>query len=551
MMRYTILLGVVLVWFAATATAEVHILTLSGALPDGRDMEMLLDVRNGSVKRSFALAPEFNKVSYRVDAQGLSRTGDKLAGTAVVTITSDGYTPPSGSTDTAAYRIDAKIAAGQIAGTFSGTYTRTGKSELREGYRTPSAPPKSEPISGAVSGTAGRAAKWGHSVRFALYLDNARAQPAPVSGIRVRTVPRWNLPGFLRFTTSGGKAKVATLRGFGGHPINYFEAEVTETNLVFAQGRLTGTVEAVAGGRDYRFRLAADVIADRVAGEFTKVVDGKPGMSGRVLGTAEDVSDMRPADAIYYLVLDKAVAAHDHKTGVIGTRQMIVHVPCSKGTFNEGVGFAGTYNHTYFDVKPGGLVLTDRKLTGALEVTVNPDPYVPPDGKPIPCTYAIDAALCDGSIVGRFAGKFGAKDVAGRLSGELRPCPSIPEPMQVNIKLDNGAAGKEGGPAWHRRCYVDFTAVDGTADSGSFTNNKGGFKGHFVNAEVICDGSDFTATIEAVVDESRTVQVGRHTFHLHGKAIGLEVVGEVTTFFEGRLWKQDSAFMGTLSAVRQ
>jgi hypothetical protein len=118
--------------------------------------------------------------------------------------------------------------------------------------------------------------------------------------------------------------------------------------------------------------------------------------------------------------------------------------------------------------------------------------------------------------------------------------------MRVNVKLDNGAAGKEGGPAWHRRCYIGFVATRGKATAGSFSNNKGGFRGRFLSADVNCDGESFAATIEAVVDESRTVQVGRHTFRLSGKVIGLEIVGQVETLFEGRPWKKNTAFMGSL-----
>lgn len=103
--------------------------------------------------------------------------------------------------------------------------------------------------------------------------------------------------------------------GFGGHPINYFQAEVTKTNLTFSAGRLAGTVDALAGGQTYRFTLDADVIDDRVAGGFAKVVDGKPRVPGRLFGTVEDVSDVAATDAIYYLVLDNAVATRERKTG--------------------------------------------------------------------------------------------------------------------------------------------------------------------------------------------------------------------------------------------
>jgi len=493
------------------------------------------------------MAPQFNKVSYTVDASDLTAADGKLAGRIAVTVTSDGYNPPAGYTDFCNYTIDAKVADGEVVGRFAGTHRRTNTPvplQVDGGVPPGSAGPQQ--LDGAVIGTVTAPPNWGRNVRFALYLDNARAQPAPQPGKRTRTLPRWNLPGFMRLTTSGGKADVATLRGFGGHPINYFEAEVTRANVTFSAGRLVGTVDVLSGGRTYRFTLDADVIGDRVAGGFTKVVDGKPDVPGRLVGTAEDVSDVPATDAIYYLVLDNAVASRERDTGAATTKQMILHLPCEAGRFRGGVGFAGTYNHTYLDAESAGLKLAGRKLAGTLDVTVNPDPYVPPDGKPVPCKYTFEAQVVDGSVVGTFSGTFGPEKVTGRSSGEYRRRPPVPEPMQVNVKLENGAAGEEGGPAWHRRCYINFVATDGKAKAGSFSNNKGGFQGRLLSADVNCDGESFTATIEAVVDESRTVQVGRHTFRLSGKVIGLEIFGQVETFLEGRLWKKNTAFMGSL-----
>jgi len=584
-MTCILLCAIVLTAGPSTASDQVYSLILAGGITGERDLELFLDVRDGNVQRAFAMAPQFNKVSYRVDAKELSAAAGRLTGQMEVTVTSDGYHPPPGCTDVGIYAIDANVTDGRVVGAFRGTYRRMGDPASPSQRKDPSAADGKQKLDGTVTGTVTAPPPWGRNIRVALYLDHARAQPAPQPNARTKNsykndfpdsegdspifpagklgqspsysrtsskiAPRWNLPGFLRLTTADGKAEVATLRGFGGHPINYFSAEVTGANVTFSGDRLAGTVDALSGRRTYRFTLDADVIGDRLAGRFTKVVDGKPDVSGRLLGSAEDVSDVAATDAVYYLVLDHAVAARDRKTGSLDTRQMILHLPCTAGRFRGGVGFAGTYNHTYYDAESAGLRLDGRKLTGTLGVTVNPDPYVPPDGKAVACQYAVDAEVVHGSVIGSFSGNFGPQEVAGRLSGEVRRRRPIPEPMHVHIKLDDGAAGQEGGPAWHRRCYLGFIATDGKATAGSFSNNKGGFRGRFLSGEVACDGERFDATVEAVVDESRTVQVGRHTFRLRGKVIGLEVVGQVETLFENRPWKQNTAFMGSLSPVRE
>lgn len=61
-MRWLLLCGIVLAAGPAMANDEAYMLTLAGGLPGERDAELFLDVRDGSVARAFALAPQFNKV---------------------------------------------------------------------------------------------------------------------------------------------------------------------------------------------------------------------------------------------------------------------------------------------------------------------------------------------------------------------------------------------------------------------------------------------------------------------------------------------------------
>jgi hypothetical protein len=258
----------------------------------------------------------------------------------------------------------------------------------------------------------------------------------------------------------------------------------------------------------------------------------------------------RPLDqAVYYLELHRAVQ-RTWGEGADGTNglQLMAFAPCLAGKFGEGVAYAAAWNHAFHDLDATGLTRKGDVLTGTLQAGMHPDAYIPPDHKPVSATYTIEATVVDGRLLrGTFTGQFKDRRVAGPVFGELLDQPTVPNPVAINVKMEDGV---NGGAPWHRRTWAGFTAMDGKADRGSLINNKGGWKGTFRRAEVKFEGSTFTATIEGTVDESQGTKKGPYTFKLKGRTVGSELVGACDTYREGELTKSGTDFMGSFGPPR-
>jgi len=520
-------------WLAAAccAAAEgapgggVLAVTLDKAVGGQRELEVWLDCRGGKPAGAVALAPTFSKSPPQVDISRLTLHGAALGGELAVTFHSDGFNPPIGKTVRAVYSLNAKLPGGKgpAAGTFSGKYDTAGALGA----------PKD--VAGAVTVVpAGRAPLDGLAV-VTLSMVNAAGQKGLDRSV-------WGRAAYPRFVLKDGKVVQAVMHGHGGKQIEYFEAVFTRTDLKLDTTGLSGTAELTASGGDkYIYTLQAAVGGTRVAGTFGKTVNGKAAEGNRFTGVIEPVPQVPADNAVWNIELIGAVP---------GGKHLNVYLPCVGGTFRDGMAYAGTWNHTYHDVVPAALKLATRAAeaaaTGKINVTMNPDPYVPADHKPVAASYDIDAAWRDGCVSGTFKGVFGGKDVAGAIVGRLTAIPPVPEPAAVSVKLDNGTC--DGAP-WHRRTYINFVAVKGKADAGGMGNNKGGWQGTFKGAEIAYGGATFTATIRGTVDTSHSSKTGAYTFKLTGKSIGGELIGKCDTYLDGKLAKQNTDFMGTIRAA--
>ena len=505
----------------AAAAAEpdpagaLYALTVAKALPGERDLQVYLETSGGRIVAAVADAPTFSKAPFEVDAAKLAVAGGALRGPLAVTTVSDGYNPPIGQTLRAVYAIDAKVDGAKVAGTYAG---RCGVAADGKGGM---------PTKGAITGTVAAPPSPAGAVRLSLDMVNAAGDKGIDRGV-------WGRRGFVYIAFRDGKCIQAIIHGHGdARQINYFEAVVTATHLVFDAGRLTGTVAARSTqGQVYVYNLDGRRAGPAVGGAFTKTVDGKEAPGGVFVGRLEAVGDTSADNAVYNIELLGAVA---------GGRQLNCFIPRRSGAFSRGMGYSGSWNHTYHDVDPAGLALAGGALSGELKVTMNPDPYVPPDRKPVPAAYTIDARVRDGCVIGSFKGRFKDAGVSGAVVGRLAALPPVPEPVRYYIKLDDGV---NGGAPWFRRVYLGFVAAKGQADQGGMSNNKGGWTGTFKNASVQFDGTAFQATIECSIDTSHTAVTGRYTFKLTGRAVGNEIIGTVETWRDGVKTKQGTAFMG-------
>jgi len=495
-------------------------LVLEGTLPDGKPLTVYLDRRAGRFTGGLAKSPLFSKTAHDVDASKLVRDGGKLEGPLSVMLNSDGYNPPEGRSVRCLYDVRARIDGTNITGRFEGRCDVAPDGQGGEVCR------------GAVSGhVAGRGSLDG-TILLDLNMINA-------AGEKPIDAKVWQRRALLRTVFHQGKLVESIIHGHGdARQVNYFEAVVRDVDLKWDGNSLGGSVavESTSGDR-YVYTFHGKLIGGHVAGTFEKERNGADVPGGPFSGVLEPWPEIPPDEAIYNVELLGAVA---------GGKQLNLFVPCRRGTFEPGMGYAGTFNHMYHDVNDPAIELGGKKLRGELGVTINADAYVPRDGKPVACRYRIDAELIRGCLRGSFTGRFDEEAVSGRLLGRLMPLPPQPEPARFSLKLEDGV--NEGAP-WLRRVYVSFVAVDGKADRGGMSNNKGGWQGAFRRASVRLDGSTFHATIEGTVETSRGPRTGAYRFELAGRAVGSELVGNVDTYRDGKLTKQGTPFMGSVYPV--
>jgi hypothetical protein len=495
-----------------TILAGENIQTLSLRKPGGTDT--LLQVALREVDGRYVAGVTVGPLGpTTVDCSGLTLADGRLTGTLKATIGFDGYYPKDGKPVTREYRLEAKISDGKISGTTVPDGTVTGTvtpSPDRGGYWVMDL----QMENGAGAGILGPKS-YGTRVYPKLYLKDSQFVQSLIYG--------W-----------GGRVQ-----------INYFESAILTNTLRFDGQTLTGSLTVkTTGGERYDFAVDGLVVGPQISGTFQKRVNGQEHPGGPFHGTLQPHPAREPAGALHYLELHNAVPRTwtNEPFGV----QLMVSAPCLAGKFGAGVAYAAAWNHVFHDVDAAGLKLDGTTLAGELKVTLNPDPYMPPDHQPVPASFTVKAQVVDGRLIrGTFTGQVKDRAMSGPILGELLDQPAVPEPVGIYLKLEDGV--NDGAP-WHRRTFINFTAVNGQAAQGGMSNNKGGWKGTFQNATVKFDGARFSATIAGTVDETKGPLRGAYRFQLTGRMVGAELVGSCDTYRDGKLTKTGTPFMGHFHA---
>jgi len=460
-----------------------------------------------------------------IDCTGLALNGNAVTGSLKGTVGFDGFFPSDGKPMTHEYRLDAVVTDGTVRGKYEGTVTPGQK------------------VSGTVEGNLLSPPDLRGYWVMDLQMENgAGAGTLGPKSYGSRVYPKL----FMK----DGKWVQSLIYGWGKRvQINYFESEIVTNALRFDGKTLTGPLAVRAtGGSDYLFTFDGIAVGGQIGGTYKKQVDGNEVAGGPFHGKLEPMPERSPAQALHYLELHRAVVRTWDTNTAATALQLMVSVPCIGGKFGAGVAYAAAWNHVFHDVDASGLKLDGNSVAGELKVTMNPDPYMPPDHKGVSATYRIDAKISDGRIVGgTYTGLFKDRTVSGSVFGELMDQPPVPEPVGVNFKLEDGV--NDGSP-WHRRTWINFVATKGHAETGGMFNNKGGWKGTFKKAEVKFDAAAFTATVDGTVDETKGVLIGAYTFKLTGRVVGAELIGICDTYRDGKLTKSGTPFMGGFSPVK-
>jgi hypothetical protein len=468
------------------ASDALYELALRGALPGDKPLALRLDVRGGAVHSAFAEAPTFNRASHEVDASGLKAAGEDLRGLVRVTVHSDGYVPAGDAAASCRYHIEARRHGRAVRGSFAGHHG-------------------GEPVSGAVEGRLMARPPEREPAHVELMLDNAAVLP--------RSRHNWHRRLTLRFGLRDGRAFAPRLEPPGSPVDTGFAARVTSADLSLADGRLSGTLAATLtpNGKaplEFVWELSAAAVGGRVGGGFRTFRDGEPVGEGRLLGTVyRGPKWPAPADGVTVLTLHDAVEPGRYvklflRAGPDGVR-----------------GFATTpnFNNATHELSGEGLRFADGKLRGRVDVVVHPDPWVPPDGEPVACSYRLDATYDGVEVTGTYEGTFGGQAVSGALHGGLRPVVSLSALRRATLKLENALTG---GNAWQNRAFLSVELDGGHVVGGRASNNHTDLEGRVTGGSLTVEDGRLRGRVTAEVAPSGGVRGGAYAFEVDGICAG-------------------------------
>ena len=529
----------------ANATAQlkptdaVYKLTLENAILSRTPLIVYMDCRDGMMKHAFGGG--LNVVSHEVDASRLKLQGRTLTGPLKVTINPDNWVPKGYKQLHYTYGIKASVNETKVEGAYTIVSTDDGVADkrklktveekvpaelLKKLKKRPDAPkpetgPKPRTVKGEI--TARPARPDPAEIRIAL----ERIQGPAYKG--------WGNRGTLRFVVVGDKVVSSII----GAPNNTTYAEWTcfikKATAALKADMLEATfdtrVNKGPSAGDLHVALNGRIIGDKVAGRFVSKLPDRQVVDAPFIGSVKPSPVPDPTSSTYAVQLWGAAT---------GKKEVWLHLASRNGEFGRGLAFAPQFNHAVHDVDAAGLKLADGKLAGKIEVTVNPDPYIPPDKKPIECAYTIDAGITDGGVSGSFTGTWGAEKISGPVSGQLTRPVKHSTNFSFHFKMEEGMAG---GSAWHNRTYASMVIKNGKAVSGGASNNKGGWKGTFDGGEAKLDGNRLKAKANVTVT-SGSVKKGTYTFEIEAVVVGAHLIGNHRSILNGKVVKRGKIMGG-------
>ena len=179
------------------------------------------------------------------------------------------------------------------------------------------------------------------------------------------------------------------------------------------------------------------------------------------------------------------------------------------------------------------------KLTGTIQVKLNPDPWVPADGKPVTCSIDVDATLDRArpsektALQGTYRGRMGTDAVQGRLSGYVYNDPLVDlANCQLTLTLNQALLG--GRERYQNRLCVRFDVREGRAAAAEFglvglDNRPYDFR-PFERVELHAAGDEFRGEFTVPYEVLGAVgdPAAEYTFRLEGRRINNLCGGEFT-----------------------
>jgi len=393
------------------------IMSLENALPNNRQLDVLLDVRNDAVKGAIATARRFNSRPHHIDASGLSLRDGRLRGSVSVTVNPDPWVPRDGKVIACEYTIDAGVEGTDIAGKHSG---RHGVSGGKDDSGTA--------VEGAIEGSlkAAPAASDYTRLRMRFFsplitMWDYKSSPWP------RGTSKYAMDMNLIASSKDGKVFDAVFENTNPDYRGY-AAIVRKVDARLDGSALTGTVrvdldnggQGVKGAERYAayaLTLNGQVIGDTVAGTYDCKAGDDEVKGFLFLGKADHRPPPAPNNAYAFLRLHRAMR---------NDFTVFMHLSLSDSLVH-GMGYAPRWTHQTQKVDASGLKVSGNTLKGRLVMPI----YMCVYKKTAPTfdlEYELDVKLDGYNVTGTFTGVDDGEAYSGPVTGELSHKP-VQSPM--------------------------------------------------------------------------------------------------------------------------
>ena len=222
-------------------------------------------------------------------------------------------------------------------------------------------------------------------------------------------------------------------------------------------------------------------------------------------------------------------------------RPLPIYVICRDGKFLYGLGSAPDWNTTAHpaDVSALRYDAANGKLAGTLQVKLNPDPWVPADGKAVTCSYrrrghsGPSSPVEKTALQGTYRGRLGTDAVQGRLSGYVYNEPLVDlANCQLTLTLNQALLG--GRERYQNRLCVRFDVRAGRAAAAEFglvglDNRPYDFR-PFERVDLRAAGDEFRGDFTVPYEVLGAVgdPAAEYTFRLEGRRFNNLCGGEFT-----------------------
>lgn len=242
----------------------------------------------------------------------------------------------------------------------------------------------------------------------------------------------------------------------------------------------------------------------------------------------------------YRLELEKALD---------GRAALVVHIRHTGSAVVAAFGESAKFNKAAHDVDTSGLSISGGKIAGKIKVTVNPDLWVPRDGKPVTCAYTIDAETAKGKVTGAYEGTYSMAKAKGAISGTVLDVRKA-GPVRFRLAAENAIAGGGKRDAWLRRAMITFKIDDGRVSAVGLKCQDSATKmwmAKVARVKVVFDGVALKGSMVANV-HGDGFKSGQYMFELDGSVIGDRAGGKCTVSFDGKKIG-DRTFVGSVESL--